>query len=133
MRKEFEDNIEIWKKDVEKMKEFEVFLAIEGLGRIIWRENHDYSDGRIEMSKETFEENQEYYSALQKECILMLKNFNVNPESVNDRPNGDYWKWYTFWKNWMDNFSDEEWRKFESKQERKEFIEDLLPKKRWNE
>ena len=68
-----------------------------------------------------------------EESSKMLPSFGVDPESIKDRPNGDYWKWYHFWKTWMESFSNDGWREFESKYEKDENIEDLLPKTKWND
>jgi len=127
------EKIEKFKKEVINMKEFELFLTIESLGSILWREKHEFFHDRLKMSEADFKENQEYYRALQKKCVLMLKQFDVDPESVNEKPNGSYWKWYTFWKNWMNSFSNKEWRDFEIKHEKEENVDDLLPKKKWNQ
>ncbi len=133
MKPELEQAIEDFKKEVTEMKEFELFLTIESLGGILWREKHDFSDGRLEMSAEDFNENQEHYRALQKECLAMLKKFDVDPESVNDKPNGSYWKWYEFWKTWMNSFHKEEWEDIENKFLQDENVDELLPQKKWNE
>lgn len=133
MEQESEKLIEDFKKKVQEMKEFELFLAIESLSSILWKEKHEFFHGRLEMSENKFKDNQEYYHTLQKECVLMLKQFNVDTESVNDKPNGSYWKWYQFWKNWMNDFSEEERKDFEKRFEKNENVDDLLPKKRWNE
>lgn len=127
------EKVEEFKKEVIDMKEFELFLTIESLGSVRFREKHEFFNGRLKMSEADFNKNQEYYHALQQECLFMLKKFDVDYESVNDKPNGNYWKWYKFWKEWMDSFSDQGWKNFTIKFQQKENVEDLLPKKKWNE
>lgn len=126
-------NLQEFKDNVNDLKEYELFFYIESLGYIKWREIHDYNDGRINMSEEVFLENQEYYAAIQNVCINVLNKFDIDLESIKNRKDGDYWKWYRYWKNWMREFSDEEWQKISKKLEKKESIENLLPLKKWNE
>lgn len=133
MKKELQDNLEKWKKEVQDLQEFELFLAIDGFGGILWRESHDYSDGRIEMSEEVFKENQEYYYSMQKECLPLLKKFGVDPDSAKDRKDGNYWKWHSFWKKWMNSFNRQDWIKFEKIHQEKKSVEEYLPKTKWNE
>lgn len=133
MKIEHQKAIEDFKKEVQEKKEFELFLIIEGFGSILWREKHEFYHSRLEISEEQFKDNQKYYYTIQKECFSMLNKFDVDLESINDKSNGNYWKWYNFWKNWMNAFSDKEWNDFEKKHKKNENIDDLLPKKRWNE
>ncbi len=133
MKTEFEEKIKQMHEDATSMSEVILFLTIDSLGGIKWRESHDYYDGRLEMNETDFNENQEYYTALLKECVAVLSRFNVTPGSESDRENGDYWKWYNHWKKWMSDMSKEEWKVFNQKMGRKESIDDLLPQKKWNE
>lgn len=133
MKEENVKTVEEFKEKLKTLKEFEVFFVIESTGGMKWREDHDYADGRFKISAENFQENQEFYAAILTESSKMLPSFGVDPESIKDRPNGDYWKWYHFWKTWMESFSNDGWREFESKYEKDENIEDLLPKTKWND
>lgn len=133
MKAELVESLKKIKEEAPSMSELMLFLTIDGIGGIKWREAHDYYDGRMEMSETDFNENQEYYGSLLKECVNVLSRFGVTPGSETDRANGDYWKWYNHWKKWMNEMSDEEWEKFNRTLSKKEPVDELLPKTKWNE
>jgi len=60
MNTENNKKLEKWKASVKEFQEFELFSRIEAVGKLLYREAHDYSHGRIRMSEETFNENQKY-------------------------------------------------------------------------
>lgn len=118
-----------------KINEFDehtAYFFIDAIGGILWRTRHDASHERLDITPEmqkALDEMQEQ----QVYCVQQLNKFGVDPESVNDRPNGDYWKWFEHWYNWQHNMSDEQWNELDSKMTKNEDISHLLPKNKWNE
>lgn len=120
------------KIEIENHDECKLYFVIDAIGGFIWRTNHDIGHGRYEMTP-GLQQDLERLSEVQKECLQQLSKFGIDPESAKDRPNGDYWKWYTHWDNWKKEMSDEEWRNFDRKMSKLEDYSDLLPKTKWNE
>jgi len=119
------------KKEVEEYNECKLYFTIDAIGGFIWRMNHDISHGRIEMS-EGIQSDLEHLFEVQQYALQQLGKFGVDPESTNDRVNGDYGKWYRHWDNWKKEMSNEEWRNFDHKMSKDEDYSDLLPKDSWN-
>jgi len=117
-------------EEVEKMSECDLFCAIESLGYYLWWQRHEESHGRVEPVDLT--EHQYGVSYL----VNQTRKYGVELEDPQvDKslaPTESYQKWYHFWKNWMNAFSDPEWREFEAKREKGEDISAYLPKKKWN-
>lgn len=132
MNKESEENLAKLTEILKTATEVMLFFLIDGLGGCKWRERHEYSDERMDITKEAFEENQEYYSAAIQKCVEKLPAFGVDPESVKDKE-GSYWKWYTHWKNWKEGMTQENWEIFDQKFSEEEPIEEFLPKTKWND
>lgn len=135
MNAENTKKVEGFKVEVKTMSEVELFVYMDGFGGAAWREEHGYEKGTFEVSEEVFNENQEYYSEMEKVILQELTRFNVDPESVSHGEKGSYWRWYKHWKAWMKSFSDEEWKKVESELCRKDKdnrnLEPFLPKTDW--
>jgi len=66
-------------------------------------------------------------------CLKNLNKFGVDPDSVKDRENGDYWKWYSHWDNWKKDMGEEEWLVFDKKMSNKEDVSLYEPKTKWND
>ena len=120
------------KKTIEEMDEMSSYFLIDAIGGILWRVNHDASHGRVEITPQMTEE-MEYLREQQFHCLNQLGKFGVDPESANDRENGDYWKWFRHWDTWKKELTDEQWDEFNHKMSQKEDCSALLPTKKWNE
>lgn len=132
MKKENQDKLENWKEEIQEYKEFELFFSIVDFNEKLLAYSQDYYDGKFEISLEEFNEERSCYLAMEKACLPMLSKFGVDPDSFLDRENGSYWKWYNFWNNWMESFSDEAWDQFQSRLEKKESVEIYLPYGKWD-
>ena len=119
------------KKEVEGYNECKLFFTVDGIGGIIWRTNHDASHGRFEITP-TMQEELEHLHEYQKYAVSLLSKFGVTPGSENDRPDGDYWKWYNHWNDWKNDMSDEVWYELDTKMSNNEDFSDMLPKDSWN-
>lgn len=117
---------------IDGLDECKLYFTIDGIGGIIWRTGHDISHGRYEMTPE-LQKDLERLAENQQYALQQLTKFGIDPESAKDRPNGDYWKWYTHWDNWKKKMSDEEWHNIDRKMLKNEDYSDLLPKTKWNE
>jgi hypothetical protein len=117
------------KKDILGMDEATTYFLINECGLFLFRMNHDLADGRIpEESNEAVKTDMINIREVQTFTVENLQRFGVDPETVEDKENGDYWKWYTFWDKWKENLTDEQW-KVVSTGEYKEY----LPKAKWND
>ena len=72
-------------------------------------------------------------SELQKFVVDNLTRFGVDPESANDKKNGDYWKWYRFWDNWKKSLSDEDWETMNQLMKNNEPYDKYLPTGTWKD
>lgn len=120
------------KTRIEGFSECELYFAIDAIGEIIWRTNHDVGHGRYEMTPDIIE-NLKELSEFQQHCVQQLSKFGVDPESSKDRRNGDYWKWYHHWDNWKKEMDNDVWWEFDKKMNNQQDYSDMLPKHRWNE
>ncbi len=137
MNTENTQKVEDFKIEVKTMSEVELFLQMDGFGGVAWRERRLFKKGNLGISEEIFNENQKYYSGMQKVILQELVRFKVDPESASDRANGNYWIWYKHWKDWMKSFSNEDWRRFEKELCRKDKenrnLEPFLPETDWQQ
>jgi hypothetical protein len=120
------------KKQIEEFDEAKLYFLIDMIGGIIWRTQHDIGHGRYTMTPE-MHKGLEEISEKQKFCLQQLQKFGVDPKSADDRPNGDYWKWFEHWHDWHHKMSDENWKKLDRRMNAEEDYTDLLPKCKWNE
>ena len=122
------------KAEILEMGEVDTYFLIDECGAFIWRMNHEMSHGRIpEESHAAINEDIVNVHELQKFAVDNLMRFGVDPESTNDRKNGDYWKWYRFWDNWKKGLRDEEWDAVSNALQSKESYEKYLPKNTWRD
>jgi len=120
------------KKLIEEFDEVKSYFFIDAIGAFRWRMSHDASHGRIDMTSRLENEIKDMYEE-QTYCVQQLIKFGVDPESVKNRPDGDYWKWYNHWHNWHHNMSDEQWNEINKRMNNNEDITEFLPKNNWNE
>jgi hypothetical protein len=120
------------KTELSNFNEVETFFFIDSVGGFIWRIHHDAGHGRVTITPEMNEE-LNTLAEKQKFCVDQLIKFGVDPESAKDRTDGDYWKWFKHWKNWLDGIDDETWEILDHKMSNKEDYQDMLPKTKWND
>ncbi len=120
------------KNEILGFDEVTSYFFIDLIGGILWRTQHDASHGRLTITPE-IEIGLQELSEQQVFCVQQLTKFGIDPESAKNRPDGDYWKWFTHWDEWKRNMSDEEWDILDTKMRNKEDISELLPKNKWNE
>jgi hypothetical protein len=98
-------------KDILSMDEATTYFLINECGMFLFRMNHDMADGRIpEEAHEGITKDMVNIREVQKFAADHLDRFGVDPESVEDKTEGEYWKWYTFWDEWKKNLTDDEWK-----------------------
>jgi len=99
------------KKDILSMDEVTTYFLVNECGSFLFNMNHGLSDGRIpEESKESVLKDMMNIRVIQKFTVDNLQRFDVDPESVHDKENGEYWKWYKFWDKWKTDLTDEQWK-----------------------
>ncbi|MDR0606770.1 MAG: hypothetical protein LBG52_00030 [Candidatus Peribacteria bacterium] len=143
MEEDNKKNLENLKKEVEKMLEVELFLYMEGAGSLAWSERH-YYDGTF------LSDTQAYWTTFQ-EIVLseLVRRFRVHPRPTQDviqlslfgfpekhsLENWNYWKWYHFWKDWMNYFDDGSWSIVQSEIAEKDMknLAYRLPIKNWDD
>jgi hypothetical protein len=112
--------------------EVESYFIIDECGAFIWRMNHEMSHGRVD-NTEAVSKDIENVREIQQLVVDNLKQFGVDPESVKDHENGNYWKWYHFWDNWKKSLSDDDWDSVSRLMSNSEPFDEFLPKESWNE
>jgi len=123
------------KNEIDGFDEVTSYFYIDLIGGIIWRTNHDASHDRLTITPEMQTE-LERLSENQAYCVQQLIRFGVDPDSAQNRPDGDYWKWFQHWHDWHHSMSDNEWNELEELEEKmsdKEDYSHMLPKHKWNE
>ena len=120
------------KEQIDKASEEILYFIINDLGGLIWRINHDVSDGRIDEYPNMLEDLKNMRET-QNYCVSLLTKFGVDPKSVNDRENGSYWKWFHFWDNWKNNLTNEQWEQLDNKISKEEDYSEFLPTNKWND
>ena len=84
-----------------EMTEYDSYFLIDECGAFMFRMSHDMAHSRIpKESHESINKDIINVRELQKFVADNLTRFGVDPESVKDRENGEYWKWYGFWDKW---------------------------------
>jgi hypothetical protein len=120
------------KKKIEEMDELTSYFFIDMIGGILWRTAHDASHGRFDITPEMQEE-LDNIREQQVYCVQQLSKFGIDPESAKNRPDGDYWKWFTHWDNWKKGLSDSDWDEVNHLMSEKQSMDKYLPKNKWNE
>ena len=111
-------------KDILSMDEATTYFLINECGAFLFRMNHDLADDRIpKESVEAVKTDMINIREIQLFTVENLQRFGVDPKSVDDKTEGDYWKWYTFWNKW-----EEEWKVVSTGE-----YKDYLPKAKWND
>ena len=117
------------KKDILGMDEVTTYFLINECGMFLFRMNHDLADGKIpEESIEAVKTDMINIREVQIFTVEHLDRFGVDPKSVEDKTEGEYWKWYTFWDEWKKNLTDDEWEVVATGE-----YKQYLPKTSWNE
>jgi hypothetical protein len=93
------------KKELESACEQHIWLTIEGLGGVVWRMEHDLSDGRIESTPE-IEEDLLKMREMSKFAARQISRFRAEVLDENGRPKKEYWDWYETWKEYVEELSD---------------------------
>lgn len=113
------------------MSEINTYFLIDECGAFTFI-NQEMAHNRIpKKSHAAIQGNIGNVNELQKFAVDNLTRFNVDPETVNDREDGDYWKWYCFWDNWKKGLSDEVWNTINQLIANNESIDKYLPKETW--
>lgn len=134
MRKEQKKQTEDWTEKIKKMSEVDLFLTIDNFSLLLWRESCNFLEGRTKISHELFQNHQNHYLSIMNQCICKLSDFGVVFQSDKLRHETDsYMQWYAFWKDWMNSFSDGDWKKIQNKLQEGQSIQEYLPKVKWNQ
>jgi len=120
------------KKEIENFDEMTCYFFIDMIGGIIWRTNHDAGHGRYEITP-SMQKDLEAMSEKQVYCVSLLGKFGVDPESTNDRTNGNYWTWFRHWDSWKNAMSNDEWNTLDRLMSDKQDVSAYLPKTKWND
>ncbi|MFA5049297.1 MAG: hypothetical protein WC516_09800 [Patescibacteria group bacterium] len=123
------------KTDLLKLDELDSYFFIDECGAFMWRMNHDMAHGRIpQESHRAISEDVAKIRELQKFVVdSNLPKFGVDPESVTDRKNGSYWKWYMFWDTWKKGLSNKDWNKVNALMSQDKPFDEFLPKGTWKD
>ena len=119
-------------EEIENFSELDFYEAIDYIGGIIWRCNHDMADGRIEVVDLT-----ELQYALEY-LVDKTRKFGVElPEPEPGKhltPSKSYLAWFQFYYNHFHyTLTDEEWNKYQKAKKNKEDISKFMPKGSWKD
>lgn len=122
------------KTEILELGEVDTYFLIDECGGFIWHMTHEMSHGRIgQEHHEAINADILTVSELQQFAVNNLGRFGIDPESANDRENGDYWKWYHFWDGWKKGLSNEDWDAVNNALQNKTSYEKYLPKATWKD
>lgn len=122
------DRINKFKNHIETCSELDLYMAIDTLGYILWRTEHDLADGRIEYPE--WDQKDKYYVQAEIELAVgKTTRFGVNPfVGETTQPTPEYFKWYGQWKRYIDTLPKEEWEHLKGLMERGENCSEYRPK-----
>ena len=133
-----------FKNFIETCSEHELYFMIDESGAFLHRMNHLISHGGIDQEHvEGVYKDIAAVNKMQGQGAEQTKRFGVDfslVEEYNEAlkfnvkvPCPDYWKWLKHWNDWNESFNDETWDKFVTALDKKESVEEFLPKTKWNE
>lgn len=104
---------------IDNGNEILLWFLIESLGGFIWRQKHDLADGRITDSVSNVNQGialaQTVIEHLSLRASLHGVEFDEPEGDALPRPQWDaYWKWYKWWKSYVDSLSGDQWAKITS-------------------
>lgn len=117
---------------VETLNEAALYEAIDFMGGVIWRCEHDMADGRIEPIDLT----EEKYAI--EFLVDKTRKFGVElPEPKAGQhitPTESYRAWFKFFHDHFKyTLTDEEWKAYQKAQQNKEDISQYMPKESWKD
>lgn len=119
---------------VSKMSEIELYFAIDECGAFIWSMNHNMAHGRIpESDCASVSEDIINVRKLQQFAVENLVRFGIDISTIEDRENGEYWKWLRFYDNWKKNLPEDVWNNINDRLTKDEPINEFLPKESWRD
>jgi len=120
---------------LDNMHEIDVWKKIENIGGTIYWLNHDAADGRITLSDKNIEQINEWQYVLEYLVYYTRKfgvTFSREPKSGEHiERSEDYNKWYQYWDNVVNSWSDKQLNEFIKRREKEQDFSDLLPKTNW--
>lgn len=107
----------------------QLYFAIEELGGIIWRINHDVGHGRMPESclKDLPQLNESIRLAVGQSARFGVEE----PLRENGAGNDNYWKWYRWWNAWHKGMGDEQWDEVAAAMGAKEDLVGFRPEGDW--
>jgi hypothetical protein len=106
---------EMLEKVVENGPEVLVYFMINHIGSFQWRMNHSMMHGRITEGHAEIHEDMQRGHEQQKQLIRSLPKYGVaKPLEDDDKPTGEYWKWFRWWNDWAQHtLTRDEWEAIE--------------------
>lgn len=108
---EQKDRFDSFKKKIAECSEIDLFIIIDQVGYMIWRIEHDLAKGSINYPE--WDKNDKF--VLQAEIELAVAEsarFGVTPfVEETTHPTEMYFRWYQWWKNYIDGMPQSEWEK----------------------
>jgi hypothetical protein len=119
------------RKLAESGHEFEVFSYIEFIGRNNWLMGHERKKGNItDKDWEYIEQEVKMFYEVRNNLVkAVAPKFGIDID--DDKGPNSFGKWYTFWKDWKDGLSDEQWKRLQNAICNKEPIYQFLPNTNW--
>lgn len=129
---EQKERFDAFKKEIAKCSEIDLFIIIDQVGYMIWRIEHDIADNRIVYPE--WDNNDKF--VLQAEIELAVSEtirFGVQPfTECTMHPTEMYFKWYRWWKDYIEGMSQEEWNKIAKEIKKDIDYSHYRPQGEWN-
>jgi len=146
MEKENKKTIENFREEVKILEEYKLFLYIDELGGVSYRERRGYRKGHLEISEEALNDNLNFYYQMQEIALQeVINRFRVRPRPAEAHiqlslfdlppkyPEWNYYRWYRFWSKWRESFSEFWWGIILSKIIDKKDVSRHLPTRDWDD
>ena len=98
-----------FEKDKSTCSEFVLYETIQAIGGIRWRLEHDFSDGRIEITEDEFLKRMVELTEALRAHSAQIVRFGVDkPLTEEGGPTDSYWEWYKKWNSWARELTEDQ-------------------------
>lgn len=127
-------------KDPESIKdlsEIELCLQIRSFDYLAWFVMHQTYEGRTRISDDEAVDIQKKYFLARDYCVYQTKRFGTGVEGYEEgKPlsiGEDFFKWYGFFKSYIDNMSQSEYDSLQQAIKKGKSLKKFLPKGNWRD
>lgn len=133
MTEQSKQDLAEYKAMVDAFPEVSVYITTDVLINTLEEGKAQHDAGLWGGTEEDYQEGLEYFKASLDVNLDNVSKFGVDPKSIEDKENGDFWKWMKFWKAWDDALLDSLRDVIDTKLAENQSVDEYLPVRKWNE